>query len=150
MARGTLKPGESPLMLLDGFVGAIDELRISAKARSPDELVCPWFSGRWGDFEPFKPDIVNEPAPDGWDTNRVWLTEVESVPTFNSISLYVRFSHDTNRDAKCKVRYRSKRNTRWQQGMDLIRSSPGRTLRASTFGPAAGSSTAKTPSVSDS
>ncbi len=131
MATGTLKPGEGPLMLLDGLVGAVDELRISAKARSPNELVCPWFSGRWGDFEPFKPNIVNESAPDDWDTIRVWLTAVESVPTFNSISLYARFSHDANRNAKCKVRYRSKPNTRWQRGMDLVRSSQEPEFRGS-------------------
>jgi len=122
MAKGALKPGDGPLTLMEHFVGAVDEVRVSAGPRKPEDLMCPWSSGRWGDFEPFRPDVVNEPAPDGWNPARVWLAAVEAVPTFNSIGLYVRFSHDTNRNVKCGVRYRSESDAPWQRGMDLVRS----------------------------
>ena len=131
MAKGTLKPGQGPLTLMGRLVGAVDEVRVSARPRGPEELICPWFSGRWGDFEPFKPDVVNEPAPDGWDPARVWLATCEAVATFNSVSLYVRFSHDTNRDANCGVRYRSKPDGAWQRGMDLVRSTQEPEFRGS-------------------
>jgi len=131
MAKGALKPGEGPLTLMERFVGAVDELRVSTTPRSPRELVCPWYSGRWGDFEPFAPDAANEPPPTGWDPAKAWLVAAEAVPTFNSISLYVRFAHDANRNAGCGVRYRAAPDRPWQRGMDLIRSTQEPEFRGS-------------------
>ena len=131
MAKGALKPGQGPLTLMERLVGAVDEVRVSAKPRRPNELVCPWLSGRWGDFEPFEPNVERGPAPEGWDPAKVWLTAAEAVSTFNSVSLYVRFSHDTNRNAKCGVRYRTKPDGAWQRGMDMVRSTQEPEFRGS-------------------
>ena len=131
MAKGTLRAGKGPMVLMGGLVGDVDELRVSTKPRTPKEFICPWFSGRWGDYEPFRPGAANAPPPGGWDAKRPWLTAAEAVPTLNSIGLYVRFAHDGDRNAKVRVRFRDRAAGAWSQGMDLVRAAKGAEFRGS-------------------
>ncbi|MBT4822672.1 MAG: hypothetical protein HON70_43595, partial [Lentisphaerae bacterium] len=131
IAHGDLTPGTGPLVLLTGLVGDVDEIRISDRPRRPEEFVCPWPSGRWGDFEPFRPAVVAQPAPDEWKPERVRFLAIEAVPTFRSISLYTPFAHDANANAECGVRYRVHGTEAWHRGMDLIRSTEEAEFRGS-------------------
>lgn len=130
-APGRLAPGKGPARIARGLVGAVDELRISTRARTAAELHCLWPSGRRGDFQPFRPDVIAPPAPNGWNAQRLWLSAAQAVPTFNSLGLYVPYAGDSNANAECRVRCRKKGDAKWRRGMDLIRDREDREFRGS-------------------
>lgn len=131
--QGTLKPCAKTLMIGGGFSGVLDELRLSAKPRVPKECHNAWLSGRWGDFQPFAPDVVAQADAAAVPPNEGRLTVAEAVPTFQAMGLYARYSGDENGDAVCKVAYRRKGEAEWRQGLDLIPDRIDHEFRGSLF-----------------
>jgi len=119
-ASGRLAAGRGPLRIAKGFVGDVDELRVSTSPRTAKELIAPWPGGRSGDLKPFVPVYTAPPRPTKWNPEWLWLTAAEAVPTFNSIGLYVKYSGALNADTRCSVRYRKKGTQAWRRGMDLV------------------------------
>jgi len=117
--RGRLVRGKGSLRIAKGLRGLVDELRISTKPRSKDELAALWSSGRTGDHEPFCPDVAAPCPPLGWNPAALWLSTAEAVPTFNSIGLYVRYRGDVNASGACRVQFREQGAEAWRHGMDL-------------------------------
>jgi len=117
--HGRLARGTGPLQLATGLRGFVDELRISRKARSADELAARWPSGRFNDHEPFRPDAVADAQPLAWNPAALRLSAAEAVATFNSIGLYVRYSGDVNANGVCGVHFRERGSDSWRRGMNL-------------------------------
>ena len=117
--KGRLRKGRGALVIADGLLADVDELRLSSKARKASDLTCPWLSGREGDFQPFAPDVTASEAPAGWPANAAWLTAAKAASTFECIGLRAPYAGDRNRNAHCRVRYREQ-GGQWRQGMDLI------------------------------
>ena len=68
---GRLRSKRRRLVIARGLVGRVDELRVSTKVRAEKELICPWLSGRAGDFEPYRADVTAPRRPAGWRS--AWL-----------------------------------------------------------------------------
>jgi len=118
-ASGRPLGADRPCEIASGFRGRIDELRISTRPRTKGELHGRWLSGRMGDIVPFRPDAVAPPLPAGWHMPAAWLSAAQAVPTFDSMSLYVRYRGDVNADSTCHVRFRPEGAAAWRQGIDL-------------------------------
>lgn len=117
--HGRLATSKERLRIGQGLRGLVDELRISTRPRSADELAARWPSGRIDDHEPFCPDVVARSQPLSWNPAALWLSAAEAVPTFNSIGLYVRYRGDMNTNGTCRVQFREQGATAWRRGMDL-------------------------------
>jgi hypothetical protein len=133
---GKLSTPSSELVLGRGFVGDIDELRVSAIARPQADLAGCWLSGVSGVFDREATLWTAQPKrPDDYPRKAPWVDHAMAIPTFEAIGVRLAINqYPTKRNASAQIRYRAGGKTKWQRGMDLVPAPRDPELRGSLIG----------------